>query len=53
VLFPLGVLLQTAHHGSGPRAIAVLGSGLLVLTLAGFALGFVRGRTASSGASGS
>ena len=44
VHFPLGVLLQTAHHGDGPRAIAVLGSGLLILTLAGFALGFVRRR---------
>jgi len=44
VLFPFGVLLQTMNHGSGPRAVAVLGSGLLVLTLAAFALGFARSR---------
>ena len=47
VLFPLGVLLQTVNHGSGPRAVAVLGSGLLVLALAAFALGFARSRDAA------
>ena len=42
VLFPLGVLLQTLNHGNGPRALAVLGSALVILALAGFALGYLR-----------
>lgn len=42
VLFPLGVLLQTANHGTGPKALAVAGSGLLVFALAIFAIGFAR-----------
>lgn len=42
VLFPLGVLLQTANHSSGPKALAVAGSGLLVFALAIFAIGFAR-----------
>jgi hypothetical protein len=42
VLFPLGVLLQTLNHSNGPRALAVLGSALVVLALAAFALGFAR-----------
>jgi hypothetical protein len=42
VLFPLGVLLQTVSHGNGPRAVAVLGSALLVAALAAFALGFAQ-----------
>src|SRR6266849_7831321 len=28
VIFPLGVLLQTASHGSGPRAVAIAGSAM-------------------------
>jgi len=42
VLFPLGVLLQTIDHGIGPRAIAVAGSALLVVSLVAFAFGFAR-----------
>jgi hypothetical protein len=41
-LFPLGVLLQTADHGNAPRAVAILGSALVVVALAAFALGFAR-----------
>jgi len=41
-LFPLGVLLQTANHGAAPRALAVLGSVLVIAALAGIAFGFVR-----------
>ncbi len=42
VFFPLGVLLQTANHGAFPRAIAVIGSALLLVALVGFAIGFAR-----------
>jgi hypothetical protein len=42
ILFPLGVMLQTLNHGSGPRVLAVLGSALVILALAAFALGFAR-----------
>ena len=42
VLFPLGVLLQTLNHGNGPRALAALGSALVILAFAAFALGFAR-----------
>ncbi|HVS86986.1 MAG TPA: hypothetical protein VHF01_02060 [Candidatus Acidoferrum sp.] len=42
VLFPLGVLLQTVAHGNGPRALAVLGSALVIGALAAFAVGFAR-----------
>jgi hypothetical protein len=41
-LFPLGVLLQTRDHGNGPRALAVLGSVLVISALAAFTLGFAR-----------
>jgi hypothetical protein len=41
-LFPLGVLLQTVDHGNGPRALAVLGSALVIAALAAFAVGFAR-----------
>ena len=41
-LFPLGVLLQTADRGNAPRALAVLGSALVIVALAAFALGFAR-----------
>lgn len=42
-LFPLGVLLQTWSHGPGPRAIAILGSGLTIAALAGLTAGFSKG----------
>src|SRR5262249_5377391 len=42
VFFPLGVLLQTVNHGALPRAIAVIGSALLLIALVGFAIGFAR-----------
>jgi hypothetical protein len=48
VLFPLGVLLQTTNHGTTPRAIAVLGSVLMIASLAAFALGFSRARITSN-----
>ena len=44
VLFPLGVLLQTFDRGSAPRGIAIVGSGLIIVALAAFALGFSRAR---------
>jgi hypothetical protein len=46
-LFPLGVLLQTASHGAGPRAIAVVGSALVIASLAALTYGFARGRTSA------
>jgi hypothetical protein len=49
VLFPLGVLLQTVDHGGMPRAVAILGSGLMIASLAAFAVGFSRGRAAGQG----
>jgi hypothetical protein len=42
VLFPLGVLMQTWSHGSLPRAVAILGSGMVITALAGMVLGFMR-----------
>jgi hypothetical protein len=39
VIFPLGVLLQTFDHGSIPRAIAILGSALVIAALMGITLG--------------
>ncbi len=44
VLFPLGVLLETWDRGPGPQALAVGGSALMILSLAGVAWGFSRGR---------
>ncbi len=41
-LFPLGVLMQTWSHGPLPRAIAILGSGLVIIALAGMVLGLTR-----------
>lgn len=41
-LFPLGVLLQTFSHGFVPRTVAVLGSALVIASLAGMTLGFAR-----------
>jgi hypothetical protein len=46
LLFPFGVLLQTFSHGAGPRAVAVGGSALVIASLAGMTLGFVRAQKA-------
>ncbi|MGH9744885.1 MAG: hypothetical protein ACRD59_02090 [Candidatus Acidiferrales bacterium] len=43
ILFPLGVLLETWNRGMGPQAVAIAGSALVILGLAGTALGFARG----------
>jgi len=39
VVFPLGVLLQTISHGPLPRAIAIAGSGFVIVGLMGSAVG--------------
>jgi len=41
-LFPFGVLLQTVSHGSVPKVLAVVGSILVVSTVAAAAAGFIR-----------
>ena len=41
VVFPLGVLLQTFSHGPLPRAIAIAGSGFVIASLLGAAMGVV------------
>jgi hypothetical protein len=41
VVFPLGVLLQTLSHGPLPRAIAIAGSGFVIVSLLGSAMGVV------------
>jgi hypothetical protein len=41
-LFPLGVLLQTLSHASAPRVLAILGSALVIASLAATVLGFLR-----------
>ncbi len=38
--FPLGVLLQTVSHGLGPQIMAAAGSALVIVSLAGMAMGF-------------
>jgi len=47
-LFPFAVLLQTWSHGVAPRGLAVLGSALVIVSLAGMTLGFARERQAVS-----
>lgn len=42
VIFPLGVILQTANHGVLPSALAVAGSGLVIISLAAIAFGFAQ-----------
>lgn len=42
VLFPFGVLMQTWSYGTLPRAVAIIGSALVIASLAGIALGFLR-----------
>ena len=39
VIFPFGVLLETFDHGPEPRAIAILGSALVIVALGGVTLG--------------
>jgi hypothetical protein len=42
-VFPLGVILQTYHHGAlVPKALTVAGSGLVIAALAATAWGFAR-----------
>ncbi len=43
VIFPLGVLLETVDRGPGPKAVAILGSALIIVSLAAIAWGFARG----------
>jgi len=42
LLFPFGVLLQTFSHAAGPRGLAVGGSALVIVSLAGMTVGFAR-----------
>ena len=42
-LFPLGVLLQTADHGAGPKALAAAGAAMVIVGLGATAVGFARG----------
>ena len=42
LLFPLGVLLETFSHGVVPRALAVAGSALVIVSLAVMGFGFAR-----------
>ena len=42
LLFPLGVMLQTVNHGIAPKALAVAGSGLVVLGMASAIAGVLR-----------
>jgi hypothetical protein len=41
-VFPFGVLLETFNHGAVPRAVAIVGSGLVIASLCAVALGFAR-----------
>jgi hypothetical protein len=45
-LFPLGVLMQTWSHGALPRAVAILGSGLVIAALTGIVFGILRRQAA-------
>jgi hypothetical protein len=45
VIFPLGVILQTAQGGMLGSALAVVGSALVIIALAAVATGFVRTST--------
>ena len=47
IIFPLGVQLQTMSHGPFPRAVAIVGSALVISGLAGGALGAMRRTTAA------
>ena len=50
VVFPLGVLLQTISHGPLPRAIAIAGSGFVIVSLLGSAMGVVARGSSPAGA---
>ena len=43
IVFPLGVILQTAHMAPLGSALAIAGSTLVIVALAATALGFLRG----------
>jgi hypothetical protein len=43
--FPLGVLLQTVSHGPLARAVAIVGSAMILVSLAGSVWGLARSRT--------
>jgi hypothetical protein len=45
MIFPFGVLLETWNRGTGPQAVAVVGSALVILGLSGTAWGFARGNS--------
>lgn len=47
-LFPMGVLLQTFSHDAWPRALALLGSTLVIISLGVVSFAFLR-RTVPSG----
>jgi len=49
-LFPSGVLLQTWSHGFLPKAIAILGSAMVITGLAAMATSFLRARTGDASA---
>jgi hypothetical protein len=42
IVFPLGVLLQTISHELLPRGVAIVGSALVIVSLASITLGFAR-----------
>ncbi|MGH9492362.1 MAG: hypothetical protein ACRD2K_02570 [Terriglobales bacterium] len=46
-LFPLGVLLQTADRGAGPKALAGAGAAMVIVGLGAAAIGFARGARTS------
>jgi hypothetical protein len=50
VVFPLGVVLQTFSHGPLPRAIAIAGSGFVIVGLVGCAAGVLVRRASGSSA---
>jgi hypothetical protein len=47
LLFPLGVLLETASQGPIPKGIAVLGTALVLASLAAITYGFARSPSAA------
>jgi hypothetical protein len=51
ILFPFGVLLQTATHGGVfASSLAVIGSAMVTVSLAGVAIGFARQRNKTAAA---
>jgi hypothetical protein len=44
VIFPFGVLLQTLDHGPIPRAVAILGSALVIVAMVGITFGLAARR---------